>query len=61
MNWCRYCNRPCGQREFCDEICYEEYNHDMAELQASMAQELPGEPRYDWDDEPPVWDVQGGL
>ena len=20
---CRYCGKPCGEREFCDEICYE--------------------------------------
>jgi hypothetical protein len=63
MNWCRFCGRPCGSREFCDEVCYEEYEHDLAEYQASIAEELPGENRFP-DDDPPFqneWCGSGGC
>jgi len=22
---CRWCKKPCGEREFCDEVCFEEH------------------------------------
>jgi len=56
MDYCRFCGRPCNNREFCDEVCYDEYQHDMAEFQASIAEDLPGENRFDSFDEPPVFD-----
>jgi len=28
---CRFCQKPCGEREFCDEVCYDEYNEAMEE------------------------------
>lgn len=59
--FCLYCHQPCGEREFCDEACYSEYEQAMAEWRDSIKDEYPvGESRYDNDD-PPVWDVQGGL
>jgi hypothetical protein len=54
--FCSYCGDSCGERSFCDETCYDEYQHDMAELQASMAEELPGVNRCDSFDEPSVFD-----
>ena len=57
---CRFCGRPCGGREFCDEVCYEEYTEDMAIFQQSIEEELPVGGR-DYFDEPPQWDVVGGL
>jgi hypothetical protein len=55
--FCSFCSRPCGERQFCDEVCYDEYQHDLAEFQASIADELPvGESRFDCFDEPPVFD-----
>lgn len=44
--FCNFCHQPCGEREFCDEACYEEYKHDLAEFMDGIKDELPvGEPR----------------
>jgi len=61
MNFCRYCNQPCGEREFCDETCYEEHRSEMNALDDGYTDELPGESRYAGDYEPEEWDVVGGL
>jgi hypothetical protein len=56
--FCRFCNQPC-EHEFCNETCYQEYQHDLAEFLDGIKDEYPGESQYN--DDPPVWDVQGGL
>lgn len=38
-NFCDYCHQPCGQRTFCDEVCYEEYQSEMAAYLESMREE----------------------
>ena len=57
MDYCRFCGQRCNNREFCDEICYDEYQHDLAEFQDSIKDELPiGVSHFDSFDEPPVFD-----
>jgi hypothetical protein len=59
---CIFCHLPCGQREFCDSSCYQVYKEAQDERNASYAEELPvGENRVDTFDEPPEFDVAGGL
>jgi hypothetical protein len=31
---CLYCHQPCGDRSFCDEVCYEAYEEARAEYLA---------------------------
>lgn len=57
---CLFCHCPCADREFCNDICYEEYQAAQAERLASYAEELPLE-KADTFDEPPEHDVVGGL
>jgi hypothetical protein len=48
--FCHFCHRPSGEREFCDEVCYDEYEHDFKEFQDGIKDEYPvGEPRYQED------------
>lgn len=58
---CEWCGKPCGERRFCDEACYNEYQQANAERQASIEEEYPGESKVDTFDEPPEFDVVGGL
>lgn len=53
---CLFCHCNCGERSFCDEVCYDEYQAAQAERMAGYAEELPGESRVDVFDEPPVFD-----
>lgn len=39
---CSFCHQPCGEREFCDEACYDEYQHAQAELRDSIKEEGTG-------------------
>lgn len=47
--WCRNCGRPCGERSFCDEFCYEQYEEEMAQLREQM---LADQYRYPEDEGP---------
>jgi hypothetical protein len=59
---CAFCHCNCGDREFCDAVCYDEYKAAEAERLAGYVEELPvGESRVDTFDEPPEFDVVGGL
>lgn len=31
---CLYCHEHCGERDFCDEVCYDAYNEARAEYLA---------------------------
>jgi len=59
--FCTFCGKRCGVWSFCDETCYDEYNSALTERLTGIADELPGESRVDTFDEPPEWDVVGGL
>jgi hypothetical protein len=62
MNFCRYCQQPCGEREFCDDTCYGEHRSELNALEQEIAEDYPGESRYVGDfGEPEEWDVIGGL
>lgn len=62
MNYCNYCTQPCGDREFCDEVCHGEYKSEMNALEDGYREDLPGESRYAGQfGEPEEWDVVGGL
>jgi hypothetical protein len=37
MDFCDFCHQPCGERRFCDEVCYQEYQDEMAAYMESMA------------------------
>ena len=52
MGWCRSCGNPCGEREFCDEVCYETYESDMEEYRAIVAREEGRRLAGDVDDGP---------
>lgn len=58
---CRYCGNECGEREFCDETCWQEFSDELACMEQEIAEELPGESRYAAYYEPEEWDVVGGL
>jgi hypothetical protein len=64
--YCAFCHRPCGQREYCAEVCHQEHDDELKSFQQGNADELPigdssqGASRYgEW--EPIEWDVTGGL
>jgi hypothetical protein len=40
---CRWCHKPCGEREFCDEVCFELHAEAWEEYQRWSAA-LPDEP-----------------
>lgn len=40
---CRWCGEPCGEREFCDEVCYEAHVEAWEEYSRWSAA-LPDEP-----------------
>lgn len=41
---CLFCHQLCGDRDFCDEVCYEEYETARAEyLAQSQCDALLGE------------------
>lgn len=58
---CRYCGQDCGEREFCDETCYQEHKDEVQRQAEEIAEEWPGEAVFHNFDEPDVWDVVGGL
>ncbi len=58
---CQFCGQPCGQREFCDEACYKEYQEEKAIQEASMREDGISQFYVDPFDEPYHSDVQGGL
>jgi len=31
---CMFCHQPCGDRSFCDEVCYEAYEKAQEEYRA---------------------------
>ena len=39
---CQFCGKPCGEREFCDEVCFEAHDEAMEEYQRWVAA-LPNE------------------
>lgn len=43
MNFCNFCGEPIGEREFCGEVCYQEYKEEMKVFEASRDEDLPGE------------------
>lgn len=60
--FCEFCHSPCGIGcSFCNEICYNEYKAAEAARLASYDEELPLENKVDTSDEPPEFDVVGGL
>ncbi len=59
--FCTFCGKRCGVWAFCDETCYDEYRCAVAERQASYEEDYPGESLVDTFDEPPEFDVVGGL
>jgi len=59
MNHCSFCHQPCGQREFCDETCKQEYDDEMAIIQESIRED--GISQFYVDDEYSTWDAEGGL
>lgn len=40
MNYCFYCSEPCCQ-EFCDDICYLEYQSEMNGWQSEVSENIP--------------------
>jgi hypothetical protein len=59
---CLYCDKHCGQREFCDETCYHEYMEARQEQNDGYRDEYPvGPSQFDSFGEPPEFDVIGGL
>lgn len=38
--FCDFCHQPCGQRSFCDEVCYEEYEQAFRDM---IAETYPDE------------------
>lgn len=60
---CLYCHAESGDRDFCDETCYEEYQEAQRVFLEGLQDELPGESRYEdcfeYLDMFP--DTQGGL
>lgn len=40
QNYCRFCHQPCGERSFCDEVCYEGYEIAMEEELHSYAEQM---------------------
>jgi hypothetical protein len=60
MNFCDFCHRPCGQRSFCDEVCYDEYQEAMQCFLQGIAEDYPvGNDTGEFEDERS--DVVGGL
>lgn len=48
---CRFCGKPCGEREFCDEVCFEEHAEAMEEFSrwsAALPTDPPDEPGNEW-------------
>ena len=33
---CLYCHKSCGDRDFCDEVCYDDYEKAHEEIAAQM-------------------------
>jgi len=33
---CLWCKKPCGDRDFCDEVCYDDYEKANEEIAAQM-------------------------
>lgn len=60
MEFCNFCHRPCGQRRFCDEVCYEEYQDAMQCFIEGIMEDYPVGTDTG-DDEYSEWDVVGGL
>jgi hypothetical protein len=60
---CEWCGKSLSNvRQFCDEACFDAWKDANSERLAGIADELPvGESRADTFDEPPEWDVAGGL
>jgi hypothetical protein len=44
---CRWCGEPCGEREFCDEVCYDAHVKAWEEYQRWSADE-PDPPQNEW-------------
>lgn len=44
---CRFCGKPCGEREFCDEVCFEEHAEVLAEWQKTVTDEADP-PQNEW-------------
>lgn len=44
---CRFCGKPCGEREFCDEVCFEAHAEAMEEWQKTATDEDDG-PQNEW-------------
>ncbi len=45
---CTYCHGECGQREFCDEFCYESYVQAKEELHLEEVTNPPVEEEPPW-------------
>jgi hypothetical protein len=57
--FCDFCHRPCGERGFCDEVCYQEYEDEMKCFLEGIAEDYPVGDTGEWSNE--EWDVVGGL
>lgn len=57
--FCDFCHRPCGQRRFCDETCYQEYEEESRCFLEGIKEDYPVGDTGEWSNE--EWDVVGGL
>lgn len=54
--FCDFCSRPCGPLGFCDDVCRQEYEDELACQLDGYKDELPvGEPKYQSYYEPEEW------